>query len=521
VGTSSAPAAEEPEPLPPPSARTVSLQECIAIALQNQPAIRARQAGIDIASEQQKVARSYLLPQIGLTTRLTHLNEPRTVISPNPLLSNPVVTDIFGDAGAFFTIARLAGPAAANFALANPTSPAFTAARQAALANLPATFQTDLLGDTFLTNELLLTQPLYTGGKIRYRNQQAKLGIQVADSDLTKTRQQTIFEVSQAYFAIQLFNELIQVAEDAAGQFRAIERLAQNSLEQNIESVISADPKRARSLRLLAESQKVEFERGRAEARAGLEAAMGLLPGSTLDWSPVRFNEGTVHLELNGLLALAWSQRPEMIQAELGVRNADLERKLAGANFAPDVGFFASLTTINDNRAFPNPTNPHEFAVGVQASLPLFEGGRRLAQRRQANARQAQAHEVLQSVRNLVGLEVQRAFLEYQELSEKLPLADKAREEAAGALRSYEARWTADAVPDKDTAKHIEDRLLTRLLLTQAQVGYYQYLYGYNVALAKIRLVTATDDHANWTIGNRPVDGDASSRPVDGQRTDK
>src|SRR5262249_5084227 len=149
---------------------------------------------------------------------------------------------------------RQFGPAAANLALANPNLPPFTTVRQAVLASQSSSLPVGLLGDTFVTNELLLTQPLYTGGKIRYRNEQAKLGIQAADSDLTKTRQLTIFEVSQAYFAMQLFNELIQVAETTAGSFRAIERLAQNSLEQNIESVTSADPKRARSLRLLAES---------------------------------------------------------------------------------------------------------------------------------------------------------------------------------------------------------------------------------------------------------------------------
>jgi outer membrane protein TolC len=513
--------AQEAEPADPPSATPLTLEDCIAIALQNQPAIRAQQAAVGIASEQQKIARSYLLPQVGLTTRLTHLNEPRTVISPNPLVANPLLTDALADGAAFFGIARQLGPAVANLALANPTLPPFSTARQAVLASIPTTFQTDLLGDTFLTNELLLTQPLYTGGKIRYRNEQAKLGIQAADSDLTKTRPQTIFEVSRAYFAVQLFNELIQVAEDTAVEFRAIERLAQSSYDESIESVTSADPRRARSLRLLAESQKVEFERGKAEARAALETAMGLPPRYPLELSQARLDEDSVQLELNELLAKAWAQRPEMIQAELGVRNADLERKLAGANFSPDVGFFASLTTVNDNRAFPNPTNPHEFAVGVQASLPLFEGGRRLAQRRQAGNRQEQAREVLTSVRNLVGLEVQRAYLEYQEMSGRLPLGREAMDEADGAIRSYEAQWTAGAVAKKDRSTYFENRLVTRLLLTQAQVGYYQYLYGYNLALAKIRLVTATDEHATWTSGNRPADGDAGSTPVDGKRATK
>jgi outer membrane protein len=190
----------------------------------------------------------------------------------------------------------------------------------------------------------------------------------------------------------------------------------------------------------------------------------------------------------------------------LAVRNADLERKLAKAQFCPDVSLFASLNTINANRDFPNPTNKDEFAVGVQGSVPLFAGGRRMAQRREADHHQEQARETLQAARNLVGLEVQEAFLEYQEMSARLPLSKAAMNEATVAEKSYDAEGRL-GVEDKDQPKYFENLLTTGLLLTQAQVGYYQHLYGYNLALAKIRLVTATDESATPTAagGTGPV----------------
>jgi hypothetical protein len=43
---------------------------------------------------------------------------------------------------------------------------------------------------------------------------------------------------------------------------------------------------------------------------------------------------------------------------------------------------------------------------------------------------------------------------------------------------------------DKDYPRHFDNRLSTRILLSQAEAVYYLAVFAYNLALAKVRLAT-------------------------------
>ena len=185
-----------------------ALRDCIAIALQNQPAIEIQRETAHVAGEQVDIVKSNFLPQIDFAVRYTAIDEPRSVDIDG--VFDGQVGDVFSDAAAFFGIARAAGSAAANFALDNPHvpifpgGPSFDSAKQASLAGLPATINVPLLGQNFLQTQIQLVQPLWTGGKISSRYQQARLGAQVANLGVARARQLTQFNVVRGYLAILL-----------------------------------------------------------------------------------------------------------------------------------------------------------------------------------------------------------------------------------------------------------------------------------------------------------------------------
>ena len=92
-------------------------------------------------------------------------------------------------------------------------------------------------------------------------------------------------------------------------------------------------------------------------------------------------------------------------------------------------------------------------------------------------------------MRNQIELEVVQAYLEWAEMAERLPLAKRVvddLEEAMKALRDE----LALGLEDKDYPRHFDNRLSTRLLLSQAEAAYYQQVLAYDLALAKVRLAT-------------------------------
>ena len=178
-----------------------TLAQCIQIGLSKQAAIQVQMAAAGAAQQQEAIARSYFYPQVDLQTRYTNASSIYTVAIPVP---PPLVG-----------------------------------------------YDVDLLGQNFLTTQVTLVQPLWTGGKIRYRHQQAELGVQAAQCDVERARQETTFNITRAYLTIVLTEEMLVAADDTAGSFRVIEDLTSKCDRY----VTKADLCRISSLRCLAEGE--------------------------------------------------------------------------------------------------------------------------------------------------------------------------------------------------------------------------------------------------------------------------
>lgn len=470
-----------------------SLSDCIAIALENQPAIAAQQSAVGAATELRNVARSYFFPQSNFQMTYAHLNRPLTLDAPNPL--SGAAADVFSDSAAFFGIARAAGSAAANAALNTPNLPPFSTAKQLALNSIPQQVQIGVLGQNPYVNQVQISQPLFTGGKILNKYRQSDLGIQAACSDVAKSKQQTIFNVTQAYLGMQLTFEMEQVVKDATGQFGAIARLVQGLLNEGDEFVTTIDLHRARAVLKLAESERVRIEQSRSIAQAALAESMGLDPNAEFDLISRRLPRIHGMVELPPLIDDAMRQRPELIKARLGVQISDLERKLAKAQYVPDLGAFGQFFTLDDGPGFLTNSNIPQWTVGVTLGVPLTTGGRRSASVRRADFEQMQARQTEQLARNLITLEVKKVYLELLEAQKRLPASAEAVREAHGAIEGYRIQLLGNQVTDENMPRYFQDLTTARLLLSQARAEYYQVMFLQALSLAKIRFVTGSQEY--------------------------
>jgi hypothetical protein len=193
----------------------------------------------------------------------------------------------------------------------------------------------------------------------------------------------------------------------------------------------------------------------------------------------------------------AMIRRPELARARVGVEIAQLQRKLATADYSPDVGLFGRFSRIDDDGGFVNPNDDEEWAMGVTVGVPLFEGGRRAAERRKAEYEIREAQLRRQWIRSLVILEVQRAYLHYLELDGQLPQSRKAMEEWAGVVEGYRNEFFGDHIRDEDMPQYFKDLVESRVLHAVAAARYHRMVFAHNLALAKIRLVSASDVYQN------------------------
>jgi OMF family outer membrane factor len=496
------------------------LPQCIAVALANQPAIEIQQKAARIAAEQVNVARSLYLPQVGIQGRYAALDEPRSVDIDNAY--PPQVADVFSDAAAYFQLARQAGTATADFALENPQTPifpngpTFDGLKQQATAALPRQINVGLLGENSFQSQIAAVQPLWTGGKIEAQNERAHIGSRVAIWDVARTRQLTQFHVAQAYYSILLVSEQFRVVANAEDHAKAVERLAQSLLEEGDPEVTSVDSLRASTFRNLYAEQRVGLARLHQRAYAALKLSMGLDQSVELLVADQGLSFTPVELSGDEIIAAALANRPEVIQARLGINAAAWQHRAARAELKPDVVAFAGFSTIYDDANFPNPNDSEEWSAGVSAQMPLYAGGRRMAQIRQASLGWAQARDRFDQARQFVMQEAQDAYLEYREMLERKDVARRAAEDAEQALQDLQDQFTGGLIDDDKVPKYFEDALTTRFLTVAAWTRYYQALFGYELALARVRLVTGTDEpFIASTIEELPrPDDDSAGSPL-------
>jgi outer membrane protein TolC len=372
------------------------LAECIAVAQANQPAISVQLRAAQIAAEQVAIAKSFYMPQVIVQGRYSAIDEPRTVDINN--IFSPQVASVFSDAAAYFQLARQAGTATADFALNNPQTPifpngpTFNGLAQQAAASLPTTINVGLLGENSIQSQVAGVQPLWTGGKIEAQVQRAQIGSRAANLDVVRTRQLTQYHVSQAYYSILLVLEQRRVVKDAEEHAKAVEQLVQSLLESGDEAVTSVDALRAATFRNLYFEQRVGFARLEERAYAALKLAMGFEQAVGVVIADRNLPYTAVSVSNEQVIAAALTNRPEVIQAQLGMNAAAWQHRAARAELLPDVVAFASLSTIYDDASFPNPNDNEEWNAGVARNcrsssavgeLPRYarpnSGARRLA----------------------------------------------------------------------------------------------------------------------------------------------
>src|SRR5262249_27921788 len=137
----------------------------------------------------------------------------------------------------------------------------------------------------------------------------------------------------------------------------------------------------------------------------------------------------------------------------------------------------------------------------------LFSGGRRGAERRKADHQYVRASQGLRLLGQVVALEVQQAFLEHRETTERLILAAKAIQDAKATIRSYDDQYKAGLIAPKDMPNYFKNLVTARLLYSTVQADYYQLLHAYNVTVAKVRLATGSDELPPFPEAVQPAAG--------------
>ncbi|MET0381792.1 MAG: efflux transporter outer membrane subunit [Burkholderiaceae bacterium] len=219
-------------------------------------------------------------------------------------------------------------------------------------------------------------------GKLRQARDAASLDVRSREAALQSMRLVVQSEVAQAYFGLRELDAERLLVRETVAAYRDTLRLTERRYAAG--DVAELDLARVRSEVAATDSQALALDRERALHEHALAVLLGEVPsGFSLpeaDWA------GALPIVPAGLPSAALARRPDVAAAQLAMQAAEQRAGVARRAWFPDVALTADGGVASTDLGDLFKWSARAWGIGALLSLPVFDGGRREAGVRNAEA---------------------------------------------------------------------------------------------------------------------------------------
>ena len=313
-------------------------------------------------------------------------------------------------------------------------------------------------------------QPLTQLFKVNLAVQQARLGIDLAKEGVRARSQETVRQVKEAYYLVAELQAQVasaRTAVQALGELSTLtaQRLAQETVLQSDSLTVKAKLKQQRYQLLTAEDaleiQKQNLNRllGR-DLRTPFSAEM--LPfGELVEW------------DLESARKQALEQRPELREAKLQTKVAELDVRREHAKYIPDVSLQVSYLGFQNVNFLPQNAG----TVGFQVQWQPFDWGYKKHRISELKATTEQKASAEKDAEQRVLVDVEEKFRKLEEGRMLLDAQTEQRGAEQAKLREVTDRYNQKAAL-------LADLMQQQAAVSDAEAQYQQALAGFWTARA-------------------------------------
>lgn len=340
--------------------------------------------------------------------------------------------------------------------------------------------------------------PLTAFGQLTTARELAEGGVQAAQHEAIKTREQLIFDVKQIYYGILMGKEMKKLLKSGI-----------DGLTNKIEGEEEAEEPRHSPFDLLKMKvfreelirRRDETEKKMKFAYEGLKIQMGLPPDIDIELDRNNLNPEVVNLgAMKRYVVASMEHRPESKLIEIGVETKRKLWKLEKLKLAPKVGvgFYFDIgrthkriegVTATDD--FNNPFNFTRAGIGLRAQGTLdFHG----AYGRIKKARAEYLKALYEGEMGKKGLEidVKKAYDEAVKAKDKVLSAKKSQSMSNQMIFLTKTNYELGIGDEEEYAEALQLTLATR-------AQYFKAIFDYNVSLAGLEQKVGEEAYARLT----------------------
>lgn len=289
------------------------------------------------------------------------------------------------------------------------------------------------------TSRFLLTMPVFTGGELAGRVDQARLAAQAAEIEASWVGNSAALAAAEAYIRLSQARENVRLLDHVLETVNTHVRLAQAYVDQGMlvrSELLRAEVERSRIEDLLIEA------RGQARvAQSNLAFRMGARAAGSWELQALG-DPQPIAEDLEAWLTTA-DNRADLVAARHMLQAAELEIKVQRSGLFPKIGVAARYDMFSD-QLFTSDND--SAAVMAMLSVDLFSGNRHRSAKAAAEADYLAGQQQIAQFTEGIRLEVRDAYERALTARERLLTARAAQEAAVEAERITEQRFKQGVV---------------------------------------------------------------------------
>lgn len=327
-----------------------------------------------------------------------------------------------------------------------------------------------------------LQVPVYSGGAVRNSIKAAKERVAAGQADLRGTESAIFSQVVAAYMDV-LRNEAL--VELSANQVDVLTVNLQATTDRfEIGELTRTDVAQSQSRLAVAEGDLRNARANLIAARENYIELVGKAPGELAPPPPLPGLPDTV----GEAVVTALENNPDLIAAKERAQAAGYDSEVAGSGRLPTLGVFAGLDYTDYYGTLGGPVSSN-FAqsettanLGVQISIPIFQGGLPAARQRQAFARETAALEQVIAAERSVISQTRAAYSSWQAANAVIESSEAAVAAAQLSLEGVRAENSIGNRTILDVLNAEQELLSARAQLVTARRN--AYVAGFSVLAA-------------------------------------
>ena len=287
-----------------------------------------------------------------------------------------------------------------------------------------------------------LSLPIFTGFALSSSYELAKLGIDQAEVEVALEKLDLALRVKQAYFNILIADKAVDVAEKDVASRKSNADVARNFYEVGmipVNDLLQAEVEWADAQQTL-----VKVQNSARVARSAFNVILAREVNAPVDVEDILDYKPEVG-KFEDFVEKALEQRPEIKAVEIAILQSDQQIRLAKSGYYPTVSISGEYTKQGDSLDVSGSDRhvPRDLSAGAYLSWTLFEGGKTHYSTREKESLKRELMETQRALRDSITLELKTALLDLETSEKNIPTTRQAVEQGEENLRVSEERYKA------------------------------------------------------------------------------